>query len=71
MDKLERTSIATFLIQVTAPNFLLWIYENGTVYYDSRISLTVMCMMDLAKYPLDAQECNIRILSYAYDQDQL
>jgi len=28
-----------------------------------RISLTVMCMMNLFKYPLDTQTCDIRILS--------
>uniref|UniRef100_A0A915K5U8 Uncharacterized protein n=1 Tax=Romanomermis culicivorax TaxID=13658 RepID=A0A915K5U8_ROMCU len=56
---------------VTSPNFFAWVYPNGTVYYDTRISLTVMCMMDLYKYPLDRQVCDIRILSYAYDETQV
>ncbi|CAI2338021.1 unnamed protein product [Caenorhabditis sp. 36 PRJEB53466] len=56
---------------VTQPNFLVWIYPNGTVWYDCRISLTVLCMQDLARYPLDSQNCGLRILSYAYDEEQL
>uniref|UniRef100_A0A1I7Y636 Neur_chan_LBD domain-containing protein n=1 Tax=Steinernema glaseri TaxID=37863 RepID=A0A1I7Y636_9BILA len=56
---------------VTSPNFLVWVYPNGTVWYDCRISLTVICMQNLARYPLDSQSCTLRILSYAYDYDQL
>ncbi|VDM45913.1 unnamed protein product [Toxocara canis] len=36
-----------------------------------RISLTVICMQNLAKYPLDSQRCTLRILSYAYDINHL
>uniref|UniRef100_A0A914CZU1 Uncharacterized protein n=1 Tax=Acrobeloides nanus TaxID=290746 RepID=A0A914CZU1_9BILA len=56
---------------VTSPNFLVWIYPNGTVWYDCRISMTVICMLSLRRYPLDSQRCTLRILSYAYDVDQL
>ncbi|EYC08414.1 hypothetical protein Y032_0066g3750 [Ancylostoma ceylanicum] len=56
---------------VTQPNFLVWIYPNGTVWYDCRISLTVLCMQNLARYPLDSQSCALRILSYAYDSDEI
>uniref|UniRef100_A0A0K0EE53 Ig-like domain-containing protein n=1 Tax=Strongyloides stercoralis TaxID=6248 RepID=A0A0K0EE53_STRER len=57
--------------EVSSPNFLVWIYPNGTVFYDTRISLNVICMQDLSKYPLDSQACTLRILSYAYDNTQL
>uniref|UniRef100_A0A915ECF2 Neurotransmitter-gated ion-channel ligand-binding domain-containing protein n=1 Tax=Ditylenchus dipsaci TaxID=166011 RepID=A0A915ECF2_9BILA len=56
---------------VTSPNFLVWIYPNGTIWYDCRVSLTVICMLNLARYPLDSQSCTLRILSYAYDLEQL
>ncbi|GMT16398.1 hypothetical protein PFISCL1PPCAC_7695, partial [Pristionchus fissidentatus] len=56
---------------VTRPNFLVWIYPNGTVWYDCRVSLTALCMQDLARYPMDTQKCDLRILSYAYDNDQV
>lgn len=80
---------ATFQ-DITEPNFLVWIYPNGIsklffpcknnnlghVWYDCRVSLTAICMMDLYKvspfnnlksvlfkYPLDEQQCNLRLLS--------
>ncbi|CAD5218505.1 unnamed protein product [Bursaphelenchus okinawaensis] len=56
---------------VTSPNFLVWIYSNGTVFYDARISMTVICMLHLARYPLDSQGCSLRILSYPYDVESL
>jgi hypothetical protein len=27
--------------EVTDDNFLVWIYENGTVHYDSRLARTI------------------------------
>ncbi|VDN56915.1 unnamed protein product [Dracunculus medinensis] len=57
--------------QVTQPNFLVWIEPDGSILYDTRISMVVMCMMNLAKWPLDEQRCYLRILSYAYDIELL
>ncbi|CAD6187344.1 unnamed protein product [Caenorhabditis auriculariae] len=51
---------------ITDDNFLVWVYPNGRVWYDARISIVSSCNMDLWKYPLDSQECALRILSYAY-----
>ncbi|CAD5234078.1 unnamed protein product [Bursaphelenchus xylophilus] len=56
---------------VTEDNFLVWVYPDGHVWYDCRISLVAICMMDLWKYPLDEQQCNLRILSYAYPESQV
>uniref|UniRef100_A0AC35UCV4 Neur_chan_LBD domain-containing protein n=1 Tax=Rhabditophanes sp. KR3021 TaxID=114890 RepID=A0AC35UCV4_9BILA len=59
------------LHSVTQPNFLVWIERDGTILYDTRVSMTVMCQMDLTKWPLDSQLCNLRILSYAYNIKEL
>ncbi|TKR73939.1 hypothetical protein L596_021181 [Steinernema carpocapsae] len=56
---------------ITDDNFLVWVYPDGKIWYDCRISLIVICMMDLWKYPLDSQTCEMRILSYAYPESQL
>uniref|UniRef100_A0A1I7Z144 Neur_chan_LBD domain-containing protein n=1 Tax=Steinernema glaseri TaxID=37863 RepID=A0A1I7Z144_9BILA len=56
---------------ITDDNFLVWVYPDGKIWYDCRISLIVICMMDLWKYPLDSQICEMRILSYAYPESQL
>uniref|UniRef100_A0A7E4UUE5 Neur_chan_LBD domain-containing protein n=1 Tax=Panagrellus redivivus TaxID=6233 RepID=A0A7E4UUE5_PANRE len=57
--------------EVTQPNFLLWMEPDGSILYDTRVSMIVMCSMNLAKWPLDSQQCHLRILSYAYDINQL
>ncbi|KAI6222989.1 hypothetical protein M3Y99_01477800 [Aphelenchoides fujianensis] len=56
---------------ITEDNFLVWVYPDGHLWYDCRISIAAICMMDLWKYPLDAQQCNLRILSYAYPESQV
>ncbi|VDP16760.1 unnamed protein product [Heligmosomoides polygyrus] len=58
---------ATFQ-EITDDNFLVWVYPDGRVWYDARISIVVSCNMDLWKYPLDSQECALRcfIFSYSY-----
>ncbi|KAI3413310.1 Neurotransmitter-gated ion-channel transmembrane region [Globodera pallida] len=51
---------------VTVPNFNLFIATDGTVAYSSRVTLTVACNLKLHDYPMDEQQCHIRVLSYAY-----
>uniref|UniRef100_A0A1I7WWH8 Neur_chan_LBD domain-containing protein n=1 Tax=Heterorhabditis bacteriophora TaxID=37862 RepID=A0A1I7WWH8_HETBA len=48
---------------ITDDNFLVWVYPDGRVWYDARIALVSSCNMDLWKYPLDSQECALRVLS--------
>ncbi|VDM77615.1 unnamed protein product [Strongylus vulgaris] len=47
--------------EITDDNFLVWVYPNGRVWYDARISIVVSCNMDLWKYPLDSQHCPLRM----------
>lgn len=51
---------------VTVNNKLLHIYQNGTVFYSIRLSMTLTCTMKLHNFPLDDQECTIFLESYAY-----
>ncbi|CAD5220856.1 unnamed protein product [Bursaphelenchus okinawaensis] len=57
--------------EVTQANFLLWIEPDGSIFYDTRVSMVVICAMQLHHYPLDSQWCNLRMLSYAYDVEEL
>ncbi|CAD5114938.1 DgyrCDS3969 [Dimorphilus gyrociliatus] len=56
---------------VTVPNRFLRIYENGSIYYSSRISLRLSCPMRLEKFPLDEQQCTLQMESYAHTTDTL
>ncbi|CAI4226763.1 unnamed protein product [Auanema sp. JU1783] len=57
--------------EVTQPNFLVWIEPDGSILFDTRISMVVVCTLNLEKWPLDSQRCELRILSYAYTTSQL
>ncbi|KAE9553158.1 hypothetical protein FO519_003637 [Halicephalobus sp. NKZ332] len=56
---------------VTVPNFNLFISQDGTIAYSSRVTLTVACNLQLSMYPMDQQTCQVRILSYAYIANQV
>lgn len=48
------------------PNVLLRIYPNGEVLYSVRISLVLLCPMNLEYFPLDKQTCEIKMASCVY-----
>ncbi|KAK0402377.1 hypothetical protein QR680_016303 [Steinernema hermaphroditum] len=56
---------------VTVPNFNLFITQDGTIAYSSRVTLNVACNLQLMHYPMDRQTCMIRLLSYAYIASQI
>uniref|UniRef100_A0A7E4VN77 Neur_chan_LBD domain-containing protein n=1 Tax=Panagrellus redivivus TaxID=6233 RepID=A0A7E4VN77_PANRE len=60
-----------FFHDVTVPNFNLFIAQDGTIAYSSRVTLTVACNLMLSHYPMDHQVCQIKILSYAYIANQV
>uniref|UniRef100_A0A914VZS1 Uncharacterized protein n=1 Tax=Plectus sambesii TaxID=2011161 RepID=A0A914VZS1_9BILA len=56
---------------VTVPNFVAYIESDGTVAYSTRVILNIACNLDLKDYPLDSQECYVKILSYAHIRRQM
>ncbi|XP_022240333.1 glycine receptor subunit alphaZ1-like isoform X2 [Limulus polyphemus] len=50
---------------VTVPNVLLRINPNGDILYMLRLKLTFSCMMEMERYPLDAQSCDIELASFS------
>ncbi|CAG2206983.1 GLRA3 [Mytilus edulis] len=56
---------------ITVPNKMMHLFRNGTVFYSLRVGLTLSCVMDLSKYPLDSQTCPIQIESYGYTVDNV
>uniref|UniRef100_A0A914DUN0 Uncharacterized protein n=1 Tax=Acrobeloides nanus TaxID=290746 RepID=A0A914DUN0_9BILA len=61
----------SYFHHVTVPNFNLFVAPDGTISYSSRITANVACNLDLVDYPMDAQVCHIRMLSYAYIADRV
>lgn len=56
---------------VTIPNFNMFIAQDGTVSYSTRVTLNVACALNLVDYPMDTQMCSIRVQSYAYIANQV
>ncbi|KAE9549015.1 hypothetical protein FO519_007773 [Halicephalobus sp. NKZ332] len=47
-------------------NMFLRIYADGRILYSVRLSLTLSCPMYLRLYPLDVQQCDFDLISYAH-----
>ncbi|GMS87137.1 hypothetical protein PENTCL1PPCAC_9312, partial [Pristionchus entomophagus] len=52
--------------EVTFLNFLMRIFPDGLVLYETRIRLKTACSLVLCKYPHDKQTCELQIKSFAY-----
>ncbi|XP_058705055.1 gamma-aminobutyric acid receptor subunit pi isoform X1 [Poecile atricapillus] len=61
----------SFLHDVTTGNRLIRLFSNGTVLYALRITTTVACNMDLSKYPMDTQTCQLQLASWGYDENDV
>ncbi|NWT13101.1 GBRP protein, partial [Vireo altiloquus] len=61
----------SFLHDVTVSNRLIRLFSNGTVLYVLRITTTVACNMDLSKYPMDRQTCQLQLESWGYDESDV
>ncbi|XP_071082672.1 glycine receptor subunit alpha-2-like [Haliotis cracherodii] len=56
---------------ITTPNVLIRLHPDGSILYSQRLSVTMQCRMDLSKFPLDRQECGIKMESYGYTTDDV
>ncbi|XP_022107888.1 glycine receptor subunit alpha-3-like isoform X2 [Acanthaster planci] len=56
---------------VTVPNRMIRLYPNGTVLMSTRVSVTLSCNMDLARFPMDTQECQMIMMSYTYNSNEM
>uniref|UniRef100_A0A0K0FH76 GPI transamidase component GPI8 n=1 Tax=Strongyloides venezuelensis TaxID=75913 RepID=A0A0K0FH76_STRVS len=52
--------------EVTFLNFLMRIFNDGLVLYETRIKMKPSCNLILCKYPHDYQYCDLKIKSFAY-----
>ncbi|XP_075222865.1 secretory chloride channel [Lycorma delicatula] len=53
------------------PDVLVSIQPDGTVLYSTRMKVTLLCLMDLKKFPFDSQTCPLVLESWAYNTSQL
>ncbi|XP_061431746.1 gamma-aminobutyric acid receptor subunit alpha-6-like isoform X2 [Lethenteron reissneri] len=63
-----KTSIAH---NMTAPNKLLRIMQNGTILYTMRLTINAECPMRLMDFPMDGHACPLKFGSYAYPDSEV
>ncbi|VDL87072.1 unnamed protein product [Schistocephalus solidus] len=59
------------LHQVTHPNEMIWIHNNGVVIHSQKLTLRLFCPMKFWKFPMDTQICSILISSYGHSKNKL
>jgi len=52
--------------RVTVINDKLDIYNDGRVFWASRVTVEANCLLDLHRYPMDSQTCKLVLESYGY-----
>uniref|UniRef100_A0A673MTG6 Gamma-aminobutyric acid receptor subunit alpha-4-like n=1 Tax=Sinocyclocheilus rhinocerous TaxID=307959 RepID=A0A673MTG6_9TELE len=63
-----RTSLAH---NMTSPNKLFRIMQNGTVFYTMRLTVSAVCPMVLMDFPMDGHTCPLLFGSYAYTNREI
>ncbi|XP_005996920.1 gamma-aminobutyric acid receptor subunit alpha-1 [Latimeria chalumnae] len=56
---------------MTMPNKLLRITEDGTLLYTMRLTVRAECPMHLEDFPMDAHACPLKFGSYAYTRSEV
>ncbi|KAK3709453.1 hypothetical protein QZH41_017500, partial [Actinostola sp. cb2023] len=50
---------------------MIRIGPEGKVHYNTRVTLKILCIMDLRLYPFDTQHCQLNMESYGYSVDDI
>merc|ERR1719153_247228 len=52
---------------ITSPNMFVRLYDDGKVYMSMRLTVRAACVMHLRRFPMDAQNCPLKLASYTYN----
>ncbi|XP_051536574.1 gamma-aminobutyric acid receptor subunit alpha-6-like [Myxocyprinus asiaticus] len=56
---------------MTTPNKLFRIMQNGTILYTMRLTINAECPMRLINFPMDGHSCPLKFGSYAYPMSEI
>ncbi|XP_023124511.1 gamma-aminobutyric acid receptor subunit alpha-6a isoform X1 [Amphiprion ocellaris] len=70
-DTFFRNSKKSISHNMTTPNKLFRIMQNGTVLYTMRLTISAECPMRLMDFPMDGHSCPLRFGSYAYTSSEI
>ncbi|XP_030621397.1 gamma-aminobutyric acid receptor subunit alpha-6a [Chanos chanos] len=70
-DTFFRNSKKSLAHNMTTPNKLFRIMQNGTVLYTMRLTIRAECPMKLMDFPMDGHACPLKFGSYAYTNREI
>ncbi|XP_041692315.2 gamma-aminobutyric acid receptor subunit alpha-6a isoform X2 [Coregonus clupeaformis] len=70
-DTFFRNSRKSIAHNMTTPNKLFRIMQNGTILYTMRLTISAECPMRLMDFPMDGHACPLRFGSYAYTSSEI
>ncbi|XP_063045793.1 gamma-aminobutyric acid receptor subunit alpha-6a [Engraulis encrasicolus] len=70
-DTFFRNSKRSIAHNMTTPNKMFRIMQNGTVFYTMRLTISAECPMLLHDFPLDGHACPLYFGSYAYTNKEI
>lgn len=62
-----KNSVDGKLDTIIFPYMYLTLDPHGNVFFAARVSLKLVCAMDLTRYPHDEQNCDIQIMSFLHN----
>ncbi|KAG9334828.1 hypothetical protein JZ751_006397, partial [Albula glossodonta] len=70
-DTFFRNAKKSFAHNMTTPNKMFRIMQNGTVLYTMKLTISAECPMQLINFPMDGHACPLKFGSYAYPTSDL
>ncbi|XP_060094327.1 gamma-aminobutyric acid receptor subunit alpha-6 isoform X2 [Heteronotia binoei] len=70
-DTFFRNGKKSIAHNMTTPNRLFRIMQNGTVLYTMRLTINADCPMWLVNFPMDGHACPLKFGSYAYPKSEI
>ncbi|MGH0127869.1 UNVERIFIED_CONTAM: hypothetical protein FKN15_018733 [Acipenser sinensis] len=70
-DTFFRNGKKSIAHNMTTPNKLFRIMQNGTVLYTMRLTINAECSMRLMNFPMDGHACPLKFGSYAYPRSEI
>ncbi|KAJ7316244.1 hypothetical protein JRQ81_002406 [Phrynocephalus forsythii] len=70
-DTFFRNGKKSIAHNMTTPNRLFRIMQNGTILYTMRLTINADCPMRLVNFPMDGHACPLKFGSYAYPKSEI
>ncbi|XP_048399195.1 gamma-aminobutyric acid receptor subunit alpha-6 isoform X1 [Stegostoma tigrinum] len=70
-DTFFRNGKMSIAHNMTTPNKLFRIMQNGTILYTMRLTINAACPMRLVNFPMDGHACPLKFGSYAYPRSEI